>query len=215
MLSKLRRSLRRRLLPPREVLDGYEHPELIETIFQKAKSFRPTVEPPFLAGISAVLDFGGGAGQNYKTVQRQSPDIRWAVVETSGMVARASELATDRLRFFTSLDSAVQWLGRLDLIYSCGALQYTQDPFSTLRAICALRAPTILWDRMMLSNRGVDREVQESYLNDNGPPGAAVEREKIVRYVRTRIPRSDFLAAHHDYDLIGSGDQRFLFTLKR
>jgi hypothetical protein len=215
MLSGLRRLLRQRLLPPREVLDGYENPELVETIFQKAKSFQPTFEPPFLAGISAVLDFGGGAGQHYKEVQRQSPDVRWAVVETPAMVARASELATDRLRFFTSLDSAAEWLGRLDLIYSNGALQYTQDPVSTLRAICALHAHTILWDRMMLSDRGVDREVQESYLNENGPRGAAVEGEKIVRYVVTRIPRSDFIAAHHDYDLIGSTDQRFLFTLKR
>jgi putative methyltransferase (TIGR04325 family) len=173
------------------------------------------MEPPFLAGISAVLDFGGGAGLHYKAVQRQNPDIRWAVVETPAMVARASELATERLSFFTELYAAVQWLGQLDLVYSNGALQYTPDPLSTLRAICALRAPTILWDRAMLSDRDLEREVQLSYLNDNGPQGPTAQKEKIVKYVMTKIPRSDFLAAHGDYDLLSSTETRFLFTLRR
>lgn len=48
----------------------------------------------------------------------------WAVVETPAMTARASELATDRLRFFTDIDGAAEWLGYVDVMHSNCALQY-------------------------------------------------------------------------------------------
>jgi hypothetical protein len=54
-----------------------------------------------IAVASSVLDFGGGCGIHYK--QAKSPDVRWAVVETRMMVDRASELATDKLKFFADI----------------------------------------------------------------------------------------------------------------
>jgi hypothetical protein len=80
LISVFARLLRR----PRETLDGYEQPELVEVIFQKTKAYKPDSDWPEMAGVSSVLDFGGGCGIHYK--QANLPDVRWAVVETPAMV---------------------------------------------------------------------------------------------------------------------------------
>src|SRR5436190_19119076 len=66
MLTTLVRRLRRKLFPPREVIEGYEHDQLVGTIFQKTKAYKPEGGWPLMAGASAVLDFGGGCGLHYK-----------------------------------------------------------------------------------------------------------------------------------------------------
>ena len=122
-----------------------------------------------LVGVSSVLDFGGGCGQHYKLAKRQWPDLHWAVVETSAMARRASELATDKLRFFTDIQSAAEWLGAIDVMHSNSALQYHPDPVETLRRLCSLKATRMLWDRLALSQSHIEREEQVSFLGDNGP----------------------------------------------
>ena len=77
MLTTLVRRLRRKLLPPRRVIEGYEHDQLVETIFQKTRAYQPEGTWPLMAGVTAVLDFGGGCGLHYKLAQLQSPKIRW------------------------------------------------------------------------------------------------------------------------------------------
>jgi hypothetical protein len=52
----------RRLFPPTETLEGYAEPELIDVIFQKTKAYDPKGDWPEIAGVSSVLDFGGGCG---------------------------------------------------------------------------------------------------------------------------------------------------------
>jgi hypothetical protein len=79
---------------------------LVEVIFQKTKAYDPQGDWLEMAGVSSVLDFGDGCGQHYKLARRQSPDIRWAVVETPAMLKRASELATDKLQFFADTSMA-------------------------------------------------------------------------------------------------------------
>src|SRR5258708_14771405 len=99
-------AISRRLFPPTETLEGYAEPELIDVIFQKTKAYDPGGDWPEIAGVSSVLDFGGGCGLHYKLARRQSPDIRWAGVETPAMLERASALATEELRFFTDISYA-------------------------------------------------------------------------------------------------------------
>jgi hypothetical protein len=89
-MRQLIAKIARKLGPPLETLDGYEQSELIEVIFQKTKAYEPDGSWPEMAGVSSVLDFGGGCGLHYKLAKLQSPKIRWAVVETPAMVARAS-----------------------------------------------------------------------------------------------------------------------------
>jgi putative methyltransferase (TIGR04325 family) len=60
-----------------------------------------------------VLDFGGAAGVHYFYAQRAFPDrpFRWAVVERPEMIEAAAGLASERLRFFSTIESAIAWLG--------------------------------------------------------------------------------------------------------
>src|SRR5207244_2202966 len=135
-----------------------------------------------------VLDFGGGCGLHYKLGRLQSPDIRWAIVETPAMLERANELATDKLQFFTDISEARKWLGAIDVMYSNSVLQYTAEPENTLERLCGLRAKRMIWERISLSKAHVEREVQSSMLGDNGPGSLPGLKEKIVRYTRTKIP---------------------------
>jgi putative methyltransferase (TIGR04325 family) len=206
-----------RMLPPSETLDSYENPELIETMFRKARDFAPTRRWDEFADRSAVLDFGGGFGQHYKCATPLSPDVKWAVVETPAVVRRASALASDRLRFFTSVEEAAGWLGAPDLIHSDGALHYAPDPMSALRSLCAVAATEMLWKRTFLSATGrTEVEEQISRLDENGPRvagerGLTVSR-KLVRYRVTRIPEAAFLAMHSAYELIERSDSNFHFV---
>jgi len=208
-----------RMLPPSEILDGYEHPVLIETMFRKARDFSPTRRWEEFASRSAVLDFGGGFGQHYKCAIPLSPDVRWGVVETPSVVQRASVLATDRLRFFTSVEQAANWLGNIDLMHSDGALHYSPDPVAALRSLCAVGAPEMLWKRTFLSETDrTEIEDQLSRLDENGPRlanerGLTVSR-KLVRYRMTRIPEAAFLAMHSAYELAERGANGFRFVIR-
>ncbi len=208
-----------RMLPPREILEGYEHPELIEIMFRKARDFSPTHRWDEFADRSTVLDFGGGFAQHYKCATPLSPDVRWAVVETPAVVQRASALASDRLRFFTSVEAAANWLGEIDLMHSDGALHYAPDPMRALRSLCAAGAREMLWKRTFLS--ATDRteiEDQLSRLDENGPRvanerGLTVSR-KLVRYRMTRIPEAEFIKMHSAYELVERGAGGFRFVMK-
>src|SRR5260370_29784385 len=109
-MRRLISAITRRIFPPTETLEGYDEPDLVEVIFQKTRAYDPHGDWPEMVGFSSVLDFGGGCGLHYKLARRQSPDIRWAVVETPAMLERASELATEKLRFFTDISDAPKWL---------------------------------------------------------------------------------------------------------
>jgi hypothetical protein len=213
-MRQLMSAISRRLFQPTETLEGYDQPELVEVIFRKTVAYNPQGAWPEMVGVSSVLDFGGGCGQHYKLASSQSAEIRWAVVEIPAMIQRATELATDKLRFFPDVVSAAAWLGTIDVMHSNSALQYTSDPRETLSQLCALRAKTMLWQRLSLSNSSIEREVQSSILSDNGPGSLPGLKEKTVRYIRTKIPEQTFLDAHIDYMLVERGADWFRFSLK-
>jgi putative methyltransferase (TIGR04325 family) len=206
-----------RLLPPTEVIEGYESAELVEVLFQKTARFEPMGRWPEFENRFAVLDFGGGFGQHYKCAVPLSPHVRWAVVETPAVVRRAAPLVTERLRFFATVESAVNWLGQPELMHSDSALQYTLDPERTLEALCGVGAGEMLWKRMHLALTQTDQteiEEQVTRLDENGPrttkPSIMVSR-KLVRYIMTKIPEKVFLAKHAGYRLVtrSEGEYRF------
>lgn len=184
-------------------IEGYEHPDLIETVFRKTQAYTPPSGWGLVICKRNVLDFGGGCGVHYKRAKIQNPGVRWAVVETPAMAARAKELETERLRFFTTIQDATAWLGQVDLMHSNGAIQYTADPMATVHELCAIGANVMFWDRLYL--RGAAEE-QWSWLGDNGP-GQPIGPEKIVRYRRTPISVRDFIEVHRGYTMRWNGDQ--------
>jgi putative methyltransferase (TIGR04325 family) len=199
----------RRLLDllPSAKIEGYEHPDLVEAIFRKTAAFCPTEPWPEIGGARTVLDFGGGCGLHYK--QARSATVRWAVVETPAMVARASTLQTENLRFFSGIDAAASWLGDVDVMHSNGALQYTPDPHAALAQLCAIRARTMLWYRLFLSDAPV-MERQTSRLSDNGPRTARVKRASVT-YERKAIAEAYFLRSHQGYAIAARGSDWFIF----
>lgn len=62
--------VKRKLFPLREIIEGYENPELVETIFLKIINHRQSGDWPLVQGLKTVLDFGGGAGLRYKVARR-------------------------------------------------------------------------------------------------------------------------------------------------
>ncbi|WP_024343033.1 hypothetical protein [Bradyrhizobium japonicum] len=201
----LMRRLRRKLFPPHGVVEGYENEELVETILRKTIAFQAEENWPLVANVGSVLDFGGGAGIHYKIARQTSPDTRWAVVETPAMVRRASKLATNRLRFFSEIHDAADWLGSIDLMHSNGAIQYVDDAIGTVKALCAARPATMVWYRVPISNGSAKKETQKSFLSHNGPGKMAVESDKVVKYTRCWIPQASFVDAHQGYALIERG----------
>jgi putative methyltransferase (TIGR04325 family) len=197
-------------LPASETIEGYEHPDIVDFVFQN--SVREAASPkawPQIAGATSVLDFGGAFGAHYRVAQWQEPNIRWAVVETPAMAARAQELATNRLQFFQDIESAAKWLGHVDVVHSSGALQYAPEPIAVLNKLCSLRARKMLWYRTYLSNDRIERSTQTALLSQNGP-GFSFSRKR-VRYSVTRIPRSVFIDTHSQYDLKECDQESFVF----
>jgi putative methyltransferase (TIGR04325 family) len=201
---KLLNRIRSWIVPP-ETIHGYEQPELVEVIFQKTKAYRPNSK--WNESATTVLDFGGGCGLHYKEA---ALDAKWAVVETPTMVHRARELATERLKFFTSIKAARDWLGHVDLMHSNGALQYTHEPEATLAELVSLRAKVMLWKRVGLSN-AEEKSLQISNLKDNGPGSISI-KDKLVTYPITRIPERVFLTAHQGYRLVEQHGSEYRFV---
>lgn len=189
----------RRLSRPTETIHGYEDPELVDLIARKTAAYDPAA-PLNVGAARTVLDFGGGSGRHYK--EANSPNVRWAVVETATMVERASrKFATDKLRFFADVSSATKWLGNVELIHSNGALQYTDDPAQTVRSLAAIGAPEMQWFRLHF---GLGEDYQVSLLSENGP-GELDVTEKLVKYRRRAIPEQEFIAAHSGYKIAERG----------
>lgn len=194
---------------PAATIDGYQHPEVVDVVVRKTAAYQPA-ERLDVRGAKTVLDFGGGAGRHYKEAVNGADGLRWAVVETPAMAARAAEFATDRFRFFSGIAEAAAWLGEVDVMHSNGALQYVPAPLATLRELCGLNARTMLWSRLFLSDRG-ETTTQISRLADNGPGRLAGVGNKNVSYNVTKIAEADFIACHAGYSIADRGADWFRF----
>ena len=198
---------------------NYQDPDLVDVIFAKTAALDEKALSDFppsagldqtVLGVSyaaslipnrpmRVLDFGGACGFHHRVAGVAAPHIKtkWAVVETPAMAKRATELATDSIRFFHRISDAVSWLGGVDLMYSSGTLQCVAEPESTLRDLCSVGATVLIWTRLALSTGDRVKVTQTSMLSENGPgpmPAGFVDRP--VNFSRIEIPVSDFLETH-------------------
>lgn len=198
--------------------DGYQDARIVDVVLEKTRRYAerlargedPGVVTPAavhsaMAALSsasaddglAVLDFGGACGAHYFLARRLAPPglrIRWVVVETPAMAARAAALAREELSFTDSLDAAVARLGRVDLVHTSGTLQATDDPRAWLRRLVGIGARRMLIARLGL-NEGDDDvvTVHRSTLGMNGVgplPEGFVDAE--VRYPFTFLAASAF-----------------------
>lgn len=147
-----------------------------------------------------VADIGGAAGIHlHKLRPHLHPTTAWHVVETPAMF------------------SAVAWAGggvsgayfRRDvpdgawLALFSGSLQYAASPMALLASVRDFRPQWLIVSRLCLSNGPTRLETQKSKLSTNGPgPLPRGFRDEVVRYERTVLNRSEFLAGFAGYDLV-------------
>jgi putative methyltransferase (TIGR04325 family) len=145
-----------------------------------------------------VLDFGGSFGLHHFLAKQCLPcRYRWAVVETEMIVSLSTELATDELRFFTSIGSAMDWLGAADVVHASGSLQYTPDPKAVLSSLVALRAPSLAITRTAISLGAECVTSQRFWLRDTDPVPGLPRGVSDRMLISTRIfmAQRDFIAA--------------------
>ncbi len=218
---------------------GYDDEALVDVVFAKteALSDRDILAMPAGAGLDRtllavgmaalvrqppihVLDFGGAFGLHHRVARLGLPEVqlRWAIVEIPLALKKAEKLTTDSLRWFSEIGAAVDWLGRVDLVHSIGAIQYTQDPKVAVDQLSALNAPVMFWAKLALSAGKPRHHLQTSLLSENGPgplPAEFVDRK--IRHSVTEMSRESFLVAHRDYRLAWTfvdSFPGFLFRLK-
>lgn len=144
-----------------------------------------------------VLDFGGSFGLHYFLAKQYLPHrYRWAVVETELIASLSTELATEELRFFTSIGSAMDWLGAADVVHASGSLQYTPDPVAVLSSLVALRAPSLAITRTAISLGPQCVTSQSFWLRDTDPvPGLPRGvSDRMLTSTRIFMAQHDFVA---------------------
>jgi len=206
--------------------DAYRGRDLVKVVIEKNRIFREGLSknPIFdlvaartLIGLAfadakntTVLDFGGGGGYHYtlaRIASRQTPSSRltWGVVETPEMVAAAKPLENDELSFFDSIESAALKLGKVDLIFTSGALGYSGEPLETLRRLLSVGAKKLFITRTCLNHSG-ERivKIQRSLLSQNGPgplPAGFEDREVFYPIVCESLVNVENLISTHGYSI--------------
>ena len=202
----------------------YEDQLLVDVVFEKSRRVTSEMLADFPSNASAcravtlahearndprarvrVLDFGGACGLHYQMARQTQIGVTWAVVETPAMVRKASSAAPDRdLRYFATVETARDWLGGVDCVYSSSALQYVPDPQGTVAGLLDIGAPIVAWARLPLTEGPTHTFKQVSRLADNGPGPLPPQFEDCeIRYPCTQVSERAFLDWHADrYELI-------------
>jgi putative methyltransferase (TIGR04325 family) len=200
---------------------GYHDADIADVIaFKTAQPIEPHVVAPEQAlnsiiavGIAAadirnrqlnVLDFGGGCGFHYLRVATATrTPLRWAIVETETMAARATNLAQNYFRVFTTISDAAAALGIVDLIHASSSIPYVPDPPAILKAFVALRPRYILLARLPRWQEPTIVGVQVSPLSDNGiglmPPNM---QDRKIKYPVTFMNIEEILRILDGYDVV-------------
>lgn len=229
-----------RFRPKPEPVGDYQYGDLVEVVFRKTVALdgagwasvakTNSDADKTLVGVATaasragqrtihVLDHGGACGFHYQMVRRALPhvNLKWAVLETKAMAARAKELETGSLAFFDDLRAARSWLGSIDLIHSSGTLQCFPSPIGELNRLTGLKADVLLWARMDFSN-AIEQRTRHTKISEHGAgPMPGDIQDATVTINTTSIPEASFMTPHnmHGYRLnwrFGSTSPAFLFT---
>jgi putative methyltransferase (TIGR04325 family) len=199
---------------------GYSDADIIDVIAYKTalpidpRQFAPeqAVNSIVAVGMAAavagerpltVLDFGGGCGFHYFRVAAAiTAELRWAVIETPAMAARAQKVAQGRFDVFSDIAAAQAALGRIDLIHASSAIQYVPEPLATVRALAALHPRYFALLRFPWWRGPQTVGVQPSPLAANGigpmPPNIS---DRQVRYPVTFANIDDVFRTLENYEV--------------
>jgi putative methyltransferase (TIGR04325 family) len=152
-----------------------------------------TAEPQTLR----ILDFGGGGGSHGFAFLSQVRS--WAVVETPVMVEAAKEVfSSDSLFFHSSIESAYERLGKVDIVHVSSSLQYTPEPMKLLIDLLSLSPELLVFEKLVTTSKSrTSRFSQYSFLRDNVAFRSAkqISSRKSTRYLLTAMSRPDVMRA--------------------
>jgi putative methyltransferase (TIGR04325 family) len=193
--------------------DGYADREVAEVTLYKTRAilegdlklalYPPNAEATLTAlhmvpaSEARILDFGGGFGPHYFLAKQYHPRrYRWAIVETGLIATLGQEFANEELRFFSSIDEAMGWLGQADVVHASGSLQCVPQPRAVLASLVGLRAPTLAITRTAISLGRECVTIQTFPLSGSDPvfglPQGVTDR--ILRFPRIFMAQQDFVS---------------------
>lgn len=190
----------------RSSLRGYEQLYLAQQIVAADaqnladKNIHHCEQEKFLADLSreraiSVIDFGGGGGRHGWHLT-ESGRANWTVVETEAMAAASNaSLSEPGLSFFSKVDAAASYLGKVDVVHVSSALQYTPDPPLFLRELVNLESEWLIVEKTILTKKSeAVKFTQFSTLNENIPRSALpkIDPNPAVSYQLTAITQSEF-----------------------
>lgn len=196
---------------------GYEENSVVMVVYEKTKRYRDALisERPLVSDITSlrtfvglslansgkdlnVIDFGGACGAHYFLAKAfllcSRVGLRWHVVETPNMVNIASGLEDGQLKFYDDLEKAKNELGRVDIVFTSGALQYVPQPCESLKRLTECGASSIFITRVGLSTLSSELiAIQTSNISSNGPgPMPAGMKDGIIQYPVTFARKDKF-----------------------
>lgn len=144
-----------------------------------------------------VIDFGGACGLHYFVLRPTLPSnasLTWSIIETPLMARFGEALATENLRFHTSIEDAITKKPP-SVVYSSGTLPYVSDPLKTLNQLAQLQAPHLLLSRTALTVRSqpfimLHRTRLRNHGPENNPPDLI---DRSISYPLTVIPMANLI----------------------
>ncbi len=198
------------------IISGYSSAELLETIIQKNKNRQIKLEADgaitsgefqvaalinniYQGKPLTVIDFGGGAGSHFYIFEKLYPGriANWIVVETPKMVDICRrEILHPNLSFVSDLKRIDVAKNQPDLVFSSSALQYTEDPLSSLGKLLDLDALSFIVTRTPLTET-INQSIgtQKSSLSSNGPGPLPDGMQDLTVFYPIIIPTKESLEA--------------------
>jgi putative methyltransferase (TIGR04325 family) len=145
-----------------------------------------------------VFDLGGGGGTHYHITRKlinNENKLKWAVLETPSMVAKARSISNEELSFFSEYSHALEFLGNIDVALASSVFQYLRDPIEELIKFINLGAEFIFITRTALTDQNSTlRVIQKTRLKDNGPGSLPKNfQDSEVQYPLTVVNKNLFM----------------------
>ena len=180
-------------------INNYEDEKLIKSILLKHESYKKIITDGKVVNIldlknlygfllaklpnpASIVDFGGGPGTHHTVIKKLFPShsFKWLIIETPNFVKVAKKQRTPEIHY---LEKISQISEPVNLVYSSGALQCTNNPLAYLSELVKLRAKYLVITRTPLTNTDRFAAKHKSFLTDNGPgDGLIYQENRAVSY---------------------------------
>ena len=202
-----------RFHPLRPQVSGYENTTLVNEVIRKTLLRRDEMhsrkhinlsELRSLAGFmlanlqegSRVLDFGGGAGTHFDSLQQLYPEksLEYFVIETEIMSSLAAKARLgDTNLHFLPFNHLSGFKPNFQVLIANSSLQYVEKPLDVLATLLDLSPEYVYITRCPLTQSKDQLSInQVSNLSDNGPSAKSEGQDVEVKYTANIVPYKDF-----------------------